>query len=199
MTHDGNDAAKHTNKIHNDPTNTKDHEMKRTLGLLLLSVILLQGATGCYFSEDREVYKSTYMSPKSVYAVYRPSNETAWTFDIPPQHILVVERDTGEEVAEWATTSKGYPTSLSWELYPIDATESKLRGNHYSSTPIESGKITLNGTPMIIGYTIGKPVDPSSVATDRSIEDIEKDLPEPDALPEPTEEPAEESVEEAAE
>ncbi|MFK7790493.1 MAG: hypothetical protein AB8C95_13490 [Phycisphaeraceae bacterium] len=169
--------------------------MKRTLGLLLLSAVLLQGTTGCNFSEDREVYKSTYMSPKSVYAVYRPSNDSAWSYDIPPQHLLVVERDTGEETAEWATTAKGYATSLSWELYPIDANESKLRSNHYTGTPIDSGTITLNGTPMIIGYTIGKPVDPATLPVERSIEDIEKDLPEPDALPEPTPEPAEEAAE----
>lgn len=169
--------------------------MKRTLGLLLLSLVLLQGTTGCNYSEDREVYKSTYMSPKSVYAVYRPSNETAWSYDIPPQHILVVERDTGEETIEWATTSKSYATSLSWELYPIDATESKLRNGHYVGTPIESGTIALNGTPLVMGSTIGKPVDPASVPTERSIEDIEKDLPEPDALPEPTEKPAEEAAE----
>ena len=165
--------------------------MKRTLGLLLLSIVFLQGATGCNYSEDREVFKSTYMSPKSVYAVYRPSNETAWSYDIPPQHILVVERDTDDDTAEWATTSEGYPTSLSWELYPITATQSKLRNNHYSSAAIESGTIKLNGTPVIVGSTIGKPVDPASVPKERSIEDIEKDLPEPDALPEPAEEAAE--------
>lgn len=165
--------------------------MKRTLGLLTLSLILLQGATGCSYSEDREVFKSTYMSPKSVYAIYKPSNETAWSYDIPPQHILVVERDTGEENIEWATTSDGYPTSLSWELYPITATKSKLRRNHYSSAAIETGTITLNGTPVIMGSTVGKPVDPASVPAQRTIEDIEKDLPEPDALPEPDTAPAE--------
>lgn len=171
--------------------------MKRTLGLLTLSLVLLQGATGCSFSEDREVYKSTYMSPKSVYAVYKPSNETAWSYEIPPQHILVVERDTEADGVEWAQQAKGYPTSLSWELYPITATKSKLRRNHYSSAPIESGTIDLNGTPLVMGLTIGKPVDPASVPTERSIEDIEKDLPEPDALPEP--EPVEDAAEEATE
>lgn len=172
--------------------------MKRTLGLLALSLVLLQGATGCNYSEDREVFKSTYNQPKSVYAVYRPSNETAWSYDIPPQHILVLERDTDEATIEWARTAQGYPTKLSWELYPIDATPSMLRNNHYSSSPVESGSISLNGTPMIIGSTVGKPVDPKSVPTDRSIEEIEKDLDNPDALPEP-EAPAEEATEEAAE
>ncbi|MBX2851438.1 MAG: hypothetical protein KTR15_06810 [Phycisphaeraceae bacterium] len=169
--------------------------MKRTLGLLTLSLVLLQGATGCNYSEDREVYKSTYMSPKSVYAVYKPSNETAWSYEIPPQHILVVERDAEDSGLEWARSPEGYPTSLSWELYPITATKSLLRNNHYSSIPIESGVIELNGTPMIIGSTVGKPIDPATVPTERAIEDIEKDLPEPDALPEPTEEAAEDAAE----
>lgn len=155
--------------------------MKRTLGLLTLSLLLLQGATGCNYSEDRQVYKSTYLSPKSVYAVYKPSNETAWTYSIPPQHILVVERDTDDDVIEWATTSDAYPTSLSWELYPINATKSKLRRNHYLSKPLESGTIDLKGTPLIVGSTVGKPIDPQTIPTERTIEDIEKDLPEPDA------------------
>jgi hypothetical protein len=169
--------------------------MKRTLGLLVLSLVLLQGSTGCSYSEDRDVYQSTYLSPKSVYATYRPSNESAWSYDIPPQHILVVERDTNEDTVEWATTSKAYATKLTWELYPIDAKKSIFRKGHFFSSPIESGVVALNGTPVIIGSTIGKPVDPSSVPTDREIEDIEKDL---DDLPEPT--PAkEDATEEAAE
>ncbi|MEO0477524.1 MAG: hypothetical protein AAF085_16395 [Planctomycetota bacterium] len=168
--------------------------MKRTLGLLTLSLFLLQGATGCSsYSADREAYKSTYMSPKSVYAVYKPSNETAWSYDIPPQHILVVERDSEDSGAEYFRQAQGYPTSLSWELYPITASESTFKRNHYYGSPIESGVIQLDGSPMVIGSTIGKPVDPSSVPTDRPIEEIEADLPEPDALPEP--EPAEEAAE----
>ena len=173
--------------------------MKRTLGLLTLSLVLLQGATGCNYSEDREVFKSTYTQPKSVYAVYRPSNETAWSYDIPPQHILVLERDTDEATIEWARTAQGYPTKLSWALYPITARPSMLRNNHYTTLPIESGSIALNGTPVIVGSTVGKPVDPQSVPRERTIEEIEKDLPEPDALPEPTEKPAEDAAEEAAE
>ena len=169
--------------------------MKRTLGLMTLCLVLLQGATGCSYSEDRDVFRSTYMSPKSVYAVYKPSNETAWSYDIPPQHILVVERDTADDGIEWAQQAKGYPTSLTWELYPINASKSKLRRNHFTSTPLETGVIQLNGTPLIMGSTVGKPVDPASVPTERSIEESEKDLPEPDALPEPTEEAADEAAE----
>ena len=168
--------------------------MKRTLGLLTLSLVLIQGATGCSYSEDREVYKSTYMSPKSVFALYKPSNETAWSYDIPPQHVLVVERDTDEENLEWATTSDGYPTTLSWELYPITAAKSKTRYNHYLASPIDSGTIELKGTALVMGSTIGKPIDPDSVPTERSIEEIEGDL---DDLPEP--EAAAEEAEEAAE
>ena len=173
--------------------------MKRTLGLLILSLVLIQGATGCSYSEDREVFKSTYMSPKSVYAVYKPSNETAWSYDIPPQHVLVVERDTDDDRVEFFTTSDGYPTSLSWELYPITAMKSKTRRNHYWGTPLDSGTIELKGTALVMGSTVGDPVDPSSVPTERTIEEIEKDLPEPDALPEPEPEAAEDAAEDAAE
>ena len=172
--------------------------MKRTLGLLVLSLVLVNSATGCSsYSEDRDVFKSTYMSPKSVYVTFKPSNETTWSYDIPPQHILVVERDADDSHVSWATQPKGYPTSLKWELWPITAKESFWVNGHYLGSPIESGEIKLNGTPMVIGSTVGDPVDPATVPTERTIEDIEKDLPEPDALPEPDVQG--EAAEEAAE
>ena len=171
--------------------------MKRTLGLLVLSMLLVNTATGCSsYSEDRDVFKSTYMSPKSVYVAFKPSNETTWSYDIPPQHLLVVERDADDSNISWARAPKGYPTSLKWELWPIDAKESFWANGHFHGTPLEAGEIKLNGTPMIIGSTVGDPIDPASVPTERTIEDIEKDLPEPDALPDPE---GEEAAEEAAE
>jgi len=156
--------------------------MKRTLGFLLLAFALIQGATGCSYTEDRDVFKSTYMQPKSVYVLYKPSNETAWSYDIPPQHILVVERDAKDTgLPEWARMQQGYPTKLIWELYPIDATPSRWYEGHYNATPIEKGEVTLNGSALVIGSTVGKSIDPSQVPADRPIEQIEQDLPEPTA------------------
>ncbi|MGB0766859.1 MAG: hypothetical protein ACPGYV_04040 [Phycisphaeraceae bacterium] len=165
--------------------------MKRILGLAFVSALFLNAATGCSsYSEDRDVFKSTYMSPKSVYVVYKPSNETAWSYDVPPQHILVVERDAEDSSMAWATQPKSYPTTLMWELYPITASESILQNGHYLGSPIESGVVELNGTPLVIGSTVGSAIDPSTVPTDRDIEDIEQDLddlPEPDAAEEAAE------------
>lgn len=155
--------------------------MKSTLSLTVLALVLLQGATGCSYSEDREVYESTYMAPKTAIARYRPSNETAWSYPIPPQHILVVERDTESGEIEAFTSSKAIPTKLTYELYPIDASPSLWRRDHYSGTPIDSGTITLNGGAVIMASTIDAPIDPASIPDERSIEEIEKDLPEPDA------------------
>ena len=153
--------------------------MKRTLGLLVLSLVLIQTVTGCRFSEDRTAYTSTYMQPKSVYAVYRPSNETAWSYDIPPQHQLVVELDGTD--GSMFNESKTLPTKLTWALYPIDPTMAFIHRERYLSSPIASGEVALNGSPIIIGHTVGAPIDPATLPSERSIEEIEQDLPEPDA------------------
>lgn len=154
--------------------------MKRTLGLMLFSTILLQGATGCWHSEDRSIYTSTYMNPQSVYAVYKPSNETVWTYDIPPQHKLLVEFDSPGEGGMFYAT-RNLPTRLEWALYPIDASHSFFMPERLVSSAIESGTVELNGTPIILGATVRPTIDPATVPTDRTVEEIEGDLPEPDA------------------
>lgn len=166
--------------------------MNRTLGLFVLALVTLQGLTGCIYSEDREVFKSTYLQPKTVTVVTKPSNETVWTYDIPPGHMLVVERDATTGNAEFIMLDQGNPTKLMWELYPLDATPSILRYGHFSSSALETGEMDLDGSPIVVAVTLRDPIDPATVPQDRPIEEIEKDLPEPDAsasgedaLPEP--------------
>lgn len=169
--------------------------MNRTLGLSVLALALLQGATGCIYSEDREVIKSTYLQPKTVTVVYKPTNETAWTYDIPPGHMLVIERDATTGNAEFFRLDQGYPTKLMWEVYPLDATPSLFRKDHYWGKAVESGEMMLAGQPLVVTWSLRDPVDPATVPQDRPIEEIEKDLPEPgptgEALPEPDAKPAE--------
>ncbi len=157
--------------------------MNRTFGLSILALVLLQGATGCIYSEDRDVFKSTYEKPKTVSYIYKPSNETAWTFEIPPQTLLVVERDATTGNAEFVRLDQGYPTKLIWELYPIDASPSWTRKDHYWGTPLEKGTLELNGSPGVIAWTLRDPIDPNTLPKDRPVDEIEKDLPEPDAKP----------------
>lgn len=170
--------------------------MKRTLGLLILSLVLTQAVTACRSSEDRTIYKSTYMQPKSVYAVYKPSNETAWSYDIPPQHQLLVELD-GEGGSIFAV-SENLPTKLIWALYPINTNRGLFNAERMVGSAIESGEVELTGSAIIVGSTVGSPINPTDIPADRSIEEIEQDLPEPDApagpdqsdnLPEPDEDP----------
>lgn len=162
--------------------------MNRTLGLSVLSLAIFLGATGCSsYSEDRDVFKSTYLKPKTVSYIYKPSNQTAWTYDIPPQTILVVERDAGDGNLEFMHLDQGNPRKLMWELYPIDATQA-LRMGHYLGKPLDSGEMALNNSPGIIAWALRDPIDPATQPQDRPIEEIEKDLPEPDdndGLPEP--------------
>ena len=166
--------------------------MNRTLGLSVFALALLQVATGCIYSEDREVIKSTYLQPKTVTVVYKPSNETAWTYDIEPGYMLVLERDATTGNAEFFQLDQGNPTKLMWGVYPIDAAPSLLRKDHYWSSAVQSGEMKLTGEPVVVTWTLRDPIDPATIPQDRKIEDIEKDLPEPDAaLPEPDAKPAE--------
>lgn len=168
--------------------------MKRTLGLMLLSLVIIQTTTGCRSSEDRSIYKSTFLEPKSVYVVTKPGNKTIWTYDIPPQTQLVAEFDGPGNASVFGQT-KDNPTLFMWSLYPIDATNSFFYPEKYLGSPIESGTIELDGGPVIIGMAVRPPIDPETIPTDRTIEEIEKDLPATDDLPEP-DQPAESEAEE---
>lgn len=161
--------------------------MIRTLTTLALTGCVLIGLTGCNYSEDRHVYKSTYVQPQSVYVTDVASQETVWSYDVPPQHLLVVEFEAADN-KDLATNPQTYPVSMTYELLPIDAPKSWFRAKHYRTvTPIDRGTFALQGRAINIGTTIGAPIDPSTIPADRSIEEIEKDLPEPGEaeLPEP--------------
>ena len=162
--------------------------MTRLMSTLALALLFL-GATGCAsYSEDRSVFHSTAMSPKTYYVIDVISGETVWTYDIPPGHVLMVEFDVEKGAAlESIRQERGYPNYMEWALYHESAGRSLLRKNHFRGTAVERGEQTLPGRPIRQGFTIGEPVDPATIAPPvRSIEDIQRDinqddLPEPDA------------------
>lgn len=161
--------------------------MIRTLTTLALAGATLAGLSACTsYSEDRSVFKSTYTTPRSVYVRDVATGETIWSYDVPPQHLIAVEFDS-ESNFDLANNPGEYPTRLVWDVYPINATKSKFREGHYWDIATESGQMPLQGRPVLIGSIVGEPVDPASVPRDRSIEEIEADLPEPGEaeLPEP--------------
>ena len=157
--------------------------LMNTLALALLFVTL----TGCVsYSEDRTVYHSTYIAPKTVFVIDVVTDEAVWTYDVPPGHTLTAEFEVGSGRWEWIRPERGYPTRLEWGLYPETASKSLLRRNHFRSSPIDSGTYPLDGRPVRIGFSIGEPIDPAAdlPSASRSIEDIERDILEDD-LPEP--------------
>jgi len=160
--------------------------MKRTLGLLALTIVLSQG-TGCFtYSENRATHKSTYAYPRTVYAIDSSTGETVWTYVVPPQTKLVVDLDSESDGSELFYRSEGLPTTLSYELYPIAASESIWRHDHFSGSTLDEGEIELTvGGIITWGYDLGPAIDPSTVPGDRSIEDIEQDLAD-ESLPDPT-------------
>ncbi len=172
--------------------------MTRLMSTLALALLFV-ATTGCAsYSEDRAVYHSTYMSPKTVHVTDVISGEAVWTYDVPPGHILMVEFDVGSGNLESIRQERGYPTRMEWALYPENAGRSLLRKNHFRGSFVENGEQPLQGRPVRLGFTIGQPIDPTtSVAPrPRTIEEIERDINESDDLPEPDE--VEEGAEDAA-
>ena len=157
--------------------------LMNTLALALLFVTL----TGCVsYSEDRAVYHSTYLSPKTVFVTDTITGEAVWTYDAPPGHYLTTEFEVGSGRWEWIRPERGYPTRLEWALYPETASKSLLRRNHFRGRPIESGTYPLDARPVRQGFSIRPPFDPATdlPSASRSIEDIERDILE-EGLPEP--------------
>lgn len=171
--------------------------MTRLMSTLALALLFV-ASTGCAsYSEDRAVYHSTYMSPKTVHVTDVISGEAVWTYDVPPGHILMVEFDVGSGTLESVRQERGYPTRMEWALYPETAGRSLLRKNHFRGSSVESGEQPLMARPIRLGFTVGQPIDPTtSVAPrPRTIEEIERDI-NADDLPEP--DAAEEGAQDAA-
>ena len=169
--------------------------MKRTLGLLVLCFVLIQGTTGCNYADNRDPIPSTFMQPTTASIEYRPSGETAWTYPIPPNHKLVLDFDTEGAGPEFFYASQGPATTVSWELYPLDATPSLIFRSRFHGSPVDSGSMTLTGD-HVLRTTVGEPIDPSTIPSERTEDEIRQeleDLPEPDAAAE------EEATEDAAE
>ncbi|XAL98159.1 hypothetical protein OT109_11180 [Phycisphaeraceae bacterium D3-23] len=174
--------------------------MTRLMSTLLLAVLFV-GTTGCAsYSEDRATYHSTYMSPKTVLVVDVLTEETVWSYDVPPNHVLMVEFDVGTGRLESIRQERGEPTRMEWALYHETAGRSLLRKQHFRGSSIERGVHALEGRPVRLEMTVGRPVGPEAFGpAPRSIEDIERDLlPEPDG-PEDAVDDAAEDVEDAVE
>ncbi|MFI4861162.1 MAG: hypothetical protein ACIAXF_10815 [Phycisphaerales bacterium JB063] len=170
----------------------------------LLLAVLFVGSTGCAsYSEDRATYHSTYMSPKTVSVIDVLTDETVWSYDVPPGHVLMVEFDVDTGRLESIRQERGEPTRMEWALYPESAGRSLLRKQHFRGSSVERGTHDLDGRPVRLEMTVGKPVSPEALSpAPRSIEEIERDLlPEPDAAEEAPDaaEDAAEEVEDAAE
>lgn len=177
--------------------------MTRLMSTLALAVLFV-ASTGCAsYSEDRAVYHSTYMSPKTVHVTDVITGEAVWTYDVPPGHVLMVEFDVGAGTLESIRQERGYPTRMEWALYPEQAGRSLLRKNHFRGSSVERGTQPLQSRPIRLGFTVGEPVDPTTTMAPRArtIEEIQRDinnddLPEPDGTEEGAEEGAEDAVDE---
>lgn len=182
--------------------------MTRLISTLAMAALFL-ATTGCAsYSEDRAVYHSTNMSPKSVYVTDVLTGDTIWSYDVPPGHVLMIEFDVGSGTLESVRQERGYPNTMEWALYPEQAGRSLLRKNHFRGSAVERGEQPLQGRPIRTGFTVGQPVGPADVApAPRTFEEIQRDinegeLPEPDAVEdagEDMEDAAEDAGEDAAE
>jgi len=115
------------------------------LATTCLAVVLV--STGC--SQDRHVYRSTRLSPKSISIVSLETGKTLWTKDVPVSHQLLIDfsRD-GKGGEEWG--SANVPADeMDWELWTLNST-ARYGSEMKDGKKTDSGHLDLSGEEIII-------------------------------------------------
>ena len=86
--------------------------------LLLAAAVLL--SVGC--SQDRHVFRSTTLQPKSVSIVSVQSGNTLWTKDIPVGQQLLLDFSRNGKSGEVYNSPNIPADEMKWELWTNDAT-----------------------------------------------------------------------------
>lgn len=126
----------------------------RTL-VAALCLVTLVAITGC--SQDRHVFRSTSIAPKSVSLVSIDSGQTVWSMNVPVgQQLFLDFSRKGKGMENWS--SPNIPADkVTWELWTLDTTArygSQMKGGK----KLDSETVTLSGEPIIIKVDL---LDPS--------------------------------------
>ncbi|MEM1107806.1 MAG: hypothetical protein AAGH99_03860 [Planctomycetota bacterium] len=129
---------------------------RRSATTLLASVCLMAVLvfTGC--SQDRHVYRSTAIAPKSVSLVSVESGNTLWTKNIPVGEQLLLDFSRKNKGGEEYSSPEIPADKVTWETWSLDAIAqygSKMKGGK----KIDSGKVDLPGQEIIIKVDILDP------------------------------------------
>ncbi len=92
---------------------------RRLLTPIVLAAVLLL-SVGC--SQDRHVFRSTAIQPKSVSLVSVQSGQTLWTKDIPVGQQLLLDFSRNGKGGEEYSSPNIPADTVQWELWTNDAT-----------------------------------------------------------------------------
>lgn len=121
---------------------------KRSLALAAL--FGLSVAVGC-ISNDRHVFNSSYHDPATIAILDLETKAELWSKPIPPGSRLIIDFDRDGHDNMFITT--GIPAdALSYQLYKPNAGMAIYGYPH--AAPVESGKVKLPGSPIILVYQL---------------------------------------------
>ncbi|MEM6853520.1 MAG: hypothetical protein AAF593_03840 [Planctomycetota bacterium] len=116
----------------------------------LLATVCLMAVlvfTGC--SQDRHVYRSTALAPKSVSLVSIETGNTLWTKNVPVGEQLLLDFSRKGKGGEEYSSPNIPADKVKWETWTLDAIArygSKMKGGK----KIDSGSVDLPGQAFII-------------------------------------------------
>lgn len=117
----------------------------------LLAVLVF---TGC--SQDRHVFRSTAVAPKTVSIVSVETGNTLWTKNVPVGEQLLLDFSRNGKGGEEYASPDVPADAVAWETWTLDAIArygSKMKGGKKT----DSGKVKLPGQSIIIKVDILDP------------------------------------------
>lgn len=130
--------------------------IRRSATPLLATVCLLAVLvfTGC--SQDRHVFRSTALAPKSVSIVSVETGNTLWTKDVPVGQQLLLDFSRKNKGGEQWSSPNIPADKVKWEIWTLDAIArygSKMKGGK----KLDSGTVKLPGQMITINVDILDP------------------------------------------
>jgi hypothetical protein len=122
--------------------------------LTVLGLLATLALTGC--SQDRHVYRSTQMQPKSVSLVSLVTQETLWTMDVPVGQQLLLDFSRDGKGFEAYTSADIPADQVDWELW-TNAAVPRYGSHMKGGSKVDSGREDLPGDPVMIKVNLIKP------------------------------------------
>ncbi|MEM8737815.1 MAG: hypothetical protein AAGG38_04965 [Planctomycetota bacterium] len=125
----------------------------RPFSALACAAVLLL-AVGC--SQDRHVFRSTALAPKSVSLVSVETGNTLWTKNVPPNQQLLLDFSRGGRGFEEYSSPDVPADEVKWQLWSLDAT-TRFGTRRNGGKVLDRGSETLPGEAFTIKLTVLDP------------------------------------------